>query len=71
MASADLEISNAAADSVSLGKEGLIIENSKTGKGLRLIDGGLYLKTRKDDGTSVWKTGITADGISANLLTAG
>lgn len=69
--SVDTEISNAAADSVILGKEGLVIENTNNGTGIRLIDGGLYLKSRNKDGSVTWKTGITADGISANLITAG
>lgn len=69
--SVDTEISNAAADSVTLGKEGLVIENTNNGTGIRLIDGGLYLKSRNKDGSVTWKTGITADGISANLITAG
>jgi hypothetical protein len=41
------------------------------GKTMHLIGNGIYLKSKDANGNDQWKTGLTADGISANLITSG
>jgi hypothetical protein len=38
---------------------------------LRAVGGAILLKGTAADGTEKWTTGITANGISANLITSG
>jgi hypothetical protein len=40
-------------------------------KQLRLVSGAIMFRTLDEKGDEVWKTGITPEGVSADLITAG
>lgn len=51
---------------------GIIINNIAKGTQIRLIGNGIYLSNEKNEQEEpIWKAGITADGISASLITSG
>lgn len=65
-------LSNAGDQTVVLDKEGLTITDSiHPSQALRAVGGAILLKGTAADGTEKWTTGITANGISANLITSG
>ena len=55
------------------GGTGITITNkNNTEEALRLTSGAILLKgTNPENGQKIWKTGLTAEGISASLVTAG
>lgn len=70
--SVETAISNAGEQSVVIDNQGITItDKSDESKALRMISGAILLKQSQEDGRESWRTGLTADGISANLITAG
>ena len=62
-------LTNLAEQTVRLDSEGLtIVDGFETNKALRAVSGGILLT---EDGGNTWKTGITANGVSAEVLTSG
>ena len=73
MNSAEMTIKNAGDQSVTWGDEGLIVQDkTDNSKWLRLTSGAIMFRNLDEkSGNEIWKTGITADGISANMITTG
>lgn len=69
--SANSVLTQAGQTSVKQDVNGITLTDSLTKDELRLIGGGILLSTEDEDGNRQWRTGLTADGISASLLTAG
>ena len=69
MAAAKLEISGQ--DTVTQDGGGITITNPSTQDKLRLLGGAILMGKNDENGQFGWKTGLTADGISASLVTAG
>lgn len=69
-----LVLSNASDNSFKLDAAGLFLQNIiNPGKKLRIVSDGIFISnsTNRYTGEPEWKTGITADGINASVLTAG
>lgn len=65
-------LSNSADETVVWDNTGITITNSNnTSEKLRMVSGGILLGAPDATGQTAWKVGITAKGVSANLLTSG
>ena len=65
-------LSNSADETVVWDNTGITITNSNnTSEKLRIVSGGILLGAPDATGQTAWKTGITAKGVSANLLISG
>ena len=65
-------LSNSADETVVWDNTGITITNSNnTSEKLRIVSGGILLGAPDATGQTAWKVGITAKGVSANLLTSG
>lgn len=72
LSGATAQLSTAGQQSVVWGNEGLIITDMDAPcKQLRAIGGAILLSKQDKNGQTQWTTGITADGVSASLITAG
>lgn len=64
-----LAINNAGAQTVTVDEQGVITtDKALPNKKVRIIGGGIYVTK---DGGETWETGITGDGINANVITTG
>ena len=64
-----LAINNAGAQTVTIDEQGVITtDKALPNKKVRIIGGGIYVTK---DGGETWETGITGDGINANVITTG
>jgi hypothetical protein len=64
-----LAIANAGAQTVTIDEQGVITtDKTLPNKKVRIIGGGIYVTK---DGGETWETGITGDGINANVITTG
>ena len=58
--------------SVRLTNEGLIIENPDSpSDAIKMVGGAILLSKQNEHGEQKWVTGVTSDGVSASLITAG
>lgn len=65
-------ISNAKNQSVVFGEDGITVTNTRAAnEALRLTSGAIMFQRNNENGELEWKTGLTADGICADLITAG
>ena len=64
-------LSNAGAQDWTLDESGLTLTSRVTQEKLRAVGGAILLGQKDDNGNDKWVTGITADGVSASVLTAG
>lgn len=72
LSGATSQLAAAGQQSVVWGNEGLIITDMDAPcKQLRAIGGAILLSKQDKNGQTQWTTGITADGVSASLITAG
>ena len=70
--STEMAIQNAGDQTVIWDSRGITITDSlNNAKQLRLVSGAIMFRTLDEKGDEVWKTGITPEGISADLITAG
>lgn len=70
--SAEMAIQNAGDQTVVWDSRGITVTDSlNNAKQLRLVSGAIMFRTLDEKGDEVWKTGITPEGISADLITAG
>lgn len=70
--SAEMAIQNAGDQTVVWDNRGITVTDSlNNAKQLRLVSGAIMFRTLDEKGDEVWKTGITPEGISADLITAG
>lgn len=64
-----LAIANAGAQTVAIDEQGVVTtDKTLPNKKVRIIGGGIYVTK---DGGETWETGITGDGINANVITTG
>lgn len=71
-AAANARFSAAGQQSVEQGVDGLLIyDTTKPCDAIRMIGGAILLSKQDENGQQKWVTGVTSDGISANLITAG
>lgn len=64
-----LAIANAGAQTVTIDEQGVVTtDKTLPNKKVRIIGGGIYITK---DGGETWETGITGDGINANVITTG
>ena len=64
-----LAINNAGAQTVTIDEQGVITtDKALLNKKVRIIGGGIYVTK---DGGETWETGITGDGVNANVITTG
>jgi hypothetical protein len=69
---AEMVLSNSGDQTVVIDKEGITITDAlHPNRALRAVSGAILLKGQNEKGESKWMTGITANGISANVLTTG
>lgn len=67
-----LVLANASDNSYSLDSNGLQFQSLlNPAKKIRILADGIFLSNSSSKGEVEWKTGITADGINASLITAG
>jgi hypothetical protein len=66
-------LANARDNTYTLDNSGLFLQSvANSMKKIRVLADGIFIANSNDiNGNTQWKTGITADGINANLLTAG
>ena len=58
--------------SVRLTNEGLLVENPDSPcDAIKMVGGAILLSKQDENGQQAWVTGVTSDGISASLITAG
>lgn len=58
--------------SVRLTNEGLLIENPDSpSDAIKMVGGAILLSKQDENGQQKWVTGVTSDGVSASLITAG
>jgi hypothetical protein len=69
--SADARFSAAGQTTVEQGADGITLTDEKTKDQMRLIGGAILMSAQDENGQRKWKTGLTPDGISASLITAG
>jgi hypothetical protein len=69
--SADARFSAAGQTTVEQGADGITLTDEKTKDQMRLIGGAILMGVQDENGQRKWKTGLTPDGISASLITAG
>lgn len=69
--SASDTLSKAGQTSVKWGDNGITLTDSDTKNEMRLIGGAILMSVQDEDGQRKWKTGLTPEGISASLVTAG
>ena len=70
--SAEMAIKNAGDQTVIWDNRGITVTDSlNNARQLRLVSGAIMFRTLDENGDEVWKTGITPEGISADLITAG
>lgn len=70
--SATARLSAAGQQSVVQGADGLTIyDTTKPCDAIRMIGGAILLSKQDENGQQKWVTGVTSDGISASLITAG
>ena len=70
--SAEMAIQNAGDQTVIWDSRGITVTDSlNNAKQLRLVSGAIMFRTLDEKGDEVWKTGITPEGVSADLITAG
>jgi hypothetical protein len=69
---ASMVLENAGSQAWTLDATGLTLESQSTREKLRAVGGAILLGQPSEDGkTTKWVTGITADGVSASVLTSG
>lgn len=72
MNSAQMAIENAGDQTVTWDNRGITITDAvNKAKQLRLVSGAMMFRTLDENGEEAWKTGITPEGVSADLITAG
>lgn len=72
MNSAQMAIENAGDQTVTWDNQGITVTDAvNKAKQLRLVSGAMMFRTLDENGEEVWKTGITPEGVSADLITAG
>ena len=71
LSSAEAKFSAAGQTTVEQGADGITLTDEKTKNQMRLIGGAILMGVQDENGQRVWKTGLTPDGISASLITAG
>lgn len=69
--SANDTLSKAGQTSVKWGENGITLTDSDTKNEMRLIGGAILMSIQDENGQRKWKTGLTPEGISASLVTAG
>lgn len=68
---AEVVLANAGDQSVVISSEGITVTDlTEPSNQIRMVGGAILLRDDEDDGLN-WKTGITAQGISAKLITSG
>lgn len=66
------KLTTAGQQSVVWGNDGITITDlSKPSEQIRMIGGAILLKGQDENGEEIWTTGITAEGMSANLIRTG
>lgn len=72
MNSAQMAIENAGDQTVTWDNRGITVTDAvNKAKQLRLVSGAMMFRTLDENGEEAWKTGITPEGVSADLITAG
>ena len=71
LSDANAKLSAAGQTSVEQGVDGITLTDSKTNDKMRLIGGAILMGVLDENGERKWKTGLTPEGISASLVTAG
>ena len=72
MDSATARLSTAGQQSVVWGNDGITIKSIDTpGDAIRMVGGAILLSKQDKNGEQKWVTGVTSDGVSASLVTAG
>jgi hypothetical protein len=67
-----MQISNARNQSVVMNENGITVTNTQApNEALRLTSGAIMFQRNNTNGELEWKTGLTANGISADYITAG
>lgn len=65
-------LSIAGQQSVSIGNDGITVTDvDSPSDQIRMVGGAILLSKQDDNGEQKWTTGLTSDGMSANLITAG
>lgn len=69
---AEAKLTAAGAQSVVWDNSGLTITDlSSPANSIKMVGGAILLSGEDDSGNKVWRTGITSEGVSASLITAG
>ena len=71
LSDANAKLSAAGQTTVEQDVDGITLTDSKTNDKMRLIGGAILMGVLDENGERKWKTGLTPDGISASLVTAG
>ena len=71
LSNADYKLSHAGQTSVTQGNDGITLTDEATKDQMRLIGGAILMSTQDGNGIRKWRTGLTPEGISASLVTAG
>lgn len=71
LSDANAKLSAAGQTSVKQDIDGITLTDSKTNDKMRLIGGAILMGVLDENGERKWKTGLTPEGISASLVTAG
>lgn len=71
LSDANAKLSAAGQTTVEQDIDGITLTDSKTNDKMRLIGGAILMGVLDENGERKWKTGLTPEGISASLVTAG
>ena len=70
--SASARLSAAGQQSVTWGNDGITVKSINSPcDAIRMVGGAILLSKQDENGEQKWVTGVTSDGVSANLITAG
>lgn len=70
--SASARLSAAGQQSVTWGNDGITVKSVNSPcDAIRMVGGAILLSKQDENGEQKWVTGVTSDGVSANLITAG
>jgi hypothetical protein len=69
---ATARLTAAGQQSVSWGSDGITVKSvKKPSDQIRMVGGAILLSKQDENGQQKWVTGVTSDGVSADLVTAG
>jgi hypothetical protein len=72
MGAASARLTAAGQQSVTWGNDGITVRSVNTpSDAIRMVGGAILLSKQDENGQQKWVTGVTSDGVSADLITAG